>query len=126
MMLVASLAACASEFDEERVGVDEGSLGAEIYEVFCQRLASSELPTDVSGRETRALCSGDVGPEEAPTERLRVLAEQRDRLLHICESKEIGKLLHDLLVAFGDSEWARVHSCLIGGEAQHLFGNRAQ
>ncbi|MAQ19456.1 MAG: hypothetical protein CMN30_32235 [Sandaracinus sp.] len=81
MMLVASLAACASEFDEERVGVDEGSLGAEIYEVFCQRLASSELPTDVSGRETRALCSGDVGPEEAPTERLRVLAEQRDRLI---------------------------------------------
>ena len=81
MVLVASLVACGSDFDSTRVESIQGTLGEEIYQLFCERLASSEIPSDVSGRQTRALCQGAVGPEEAPTDRLRVLAEQRDRLV---------------------------------------------
>lgn len=80
-VLLMGLLACGSDFDETRVTRERGSLGEEMYRLFCQRLASSELPSDVSGRETRALCDGEVGPEAAPTERLRVLAESRDRLV---------------------------------------------
>ncbi|MBO6937250.1 MAG: hypothetical protein JJ863_19925 [Deltaproteobacteria bacterium] len=81
VVLVMGLLACGSEFDSTRVTRERGTLGEEMYRLFCQRLASSEVPNDVSGRETRALCDGEVGPEAAPTERLRVLAENRDRLV---------------------------------------------
>ncbi|MCB9616354.1 MAG: hypothetical protein H6722_28295 [Sandaracinus sp.] len=73
--------ACSHELDTERAVPSRASLGAEIYRIFCKRIAASELPNDVSGRETRALCAGDEGPETAPTERLRAMAENRDRLV---------------------------------------------
>lgn len=79
--MVLGLLACGSDFDDTRITRERGTLGEEMFRLFCERLASSELPNDVSGRETRALCDGAVGPEAAPTERLRVLADNRDRLV---------------------------------------------
>ena len=73
--------ACSHEFDTTRVVPERQSLGAEMYYVFCQRLAASELPTEVTGEPTKALCRGQVEPSTAPTARLRVMAEQRDRLV---------------------------------------------
>lgn len=70
---------CDHSFDTERQVTSRGSLGEEVYRVFCQRLAASELPDDVSGVQSRALCAGEAAPETAPTPRLRALAENRAR-----------------------------------------------
>ncbi len=79
--LGASVPGCAEELDTTRVEQERGTLGAEIYEVVCQRIASEENPSDVSGRESRALCEGTAGPEAATTPRLRALAQNRTRLV---------------------------------------------
>lgn len=75
------LLSCTPEFDSERVVRTRDTLGAEIYKIFCDRVASDELPNDVSGRQTRELCLGTADPSTAPTPRLRAMAEQRDRLV---------------------------------------------
>ncbi len=75
------LTSCAQEFDTTRVAPARGSLGAEIYKVLCERIASEENPADTDGSESRDLCRGAVGPEAAATPRLRALAENRDRLV---------------------------------------------
>ncbi len=77
--LLISALSCNHSFDTERRVSVRGSLGEEVYRVFCQRLAASELPEDVSGAESRALCAGEAPPETAPTPRLRALAENRER-----------------------------------------------
>ncbi|MDH5491473.1 MAG: hypothetical protein OEY14_05920, partial [Myxococcales bacterium] len=75
------LPGCGTELDTERITPTRGSIGAEIYKVVCERMASEALPSDVSGEQTRALCRGAADPSTAPSERLRVLAENRDRLV---------------------------------------------
>ncbi|HJL38321.1 MAG TPA: hypothetical protein RMG95_21685, partial [Polyangiaceae bacterium LLY-WYZ-15_(1-7)] len=60
---------------------ERGTLGEEIFRIFCQRVASDELPNDVSGRESRDVCAGTASPDAAPTPRLRAMAENRDRLV---------------------------------------------
>lgn len=70
---------CAPEFDSTRTVPERGSLGEEVYRVFCNRLAATELPNDVSGRESEALCNGDA--LEGPTPRLTAMAEQRGRIV---------------------------------------------
>ena len=78
-VLLTMASSCDHGFDSERRASPRGTVGEEVYRVFCQRLAASELPQDVSGAQTRALCAGEVGPEAAPTPRLRALADNRDR-----------------------------------------------
>ncbi|MEM9069248.1 MAG: hypothetical protein AAGE52_12115 [Myxococcota bacterium] len=73
------LGSCVGEFDETRVCIERGTLGEEIYQVFCERLAATELPNDVSGRESRAVCAGEA--PEGPTPRLTAMAQNRDRLV---------------------------------------------
>ena len=80
------IASCHHEFDTTRPETERQSLGAEIYKVFCQRIASDELPHDVSGRQTLDLCEGRVGPESAPTTRLAVLASHRNRVVAALDS----------------------------------------
>ena len=81
LCLLACLLGCVEELDTTRVESARGTLGEEIYEVVCQRIASEESPEDVSGRQSRAVCAGEAGPEAATTPRLRALAENRDRLV---------------------------------------------
>ena len=81
LCFLACLLGCAEELDTTRVESARGTLGEEIYEVVCQRIASEESPEDVSGRRSRALCEGEAGPEAATTPRLRALAENRERLV---------------------------------------------
>ncbi len=84
-LLILAGPSCSHDFDTERVTAVRQSLGAEMYYVFCQRLASSEVPTDVTGESTKALCRGQVDASTAPTERLRVMAEMRGRLVPALE-----------------------------------------
>ena len=96
--LVASVG-CAEELDTERVVPARGTLGEEIYKVFCQRVASEENPRDVSGRESRALCEGRAGFDAAPTPRLRALSQNRDRLVRALD-RVMPDDLHDDLQGF--------------------------
>ncbi len=76
--------ACTPEFDATRQVPERGTLGEEVYRVFCGRLASEELPHDVSGSESNALCDGqDV---EAPTERLAAMQAQRSRIVEAVDA----------------------------------------
>ena len=90
------LGSCTTPFDSTRVVPVRGSLGEEIYRVVCQRMASSELPNDVSGIETRELCAGRTGPESAPTPRLAALAARRDRLVRALDRTLPADLEDDL------------------------------
>ena len=94
-----ALGSCSHELDTERAVPARASLGAEIYRIFCKRIAASELPTDVTGRQSRALCAGEEGPELAPTPRLRAMAENRDRLVDALD-RTLPEPLEDDLDAF--------------------------
>lgn len=64
------------------------SLGQEIYKVLCRRVAGVELPQDLDGRQTTALCLGDQEEGDAALDaqrgelppRLVALAERRQAL----------------------------------------------
>src|SRR5690606_14177799 len=94
-----ALGSCSHELDTERAVPTRASLGAEIYRIFCKRIAAAELPTDVSGRRTRAFCAGEEGPELAPTPRLRAMADNRDRLVDALD-RTLPEPLEDDLDAF--------------------------
>lgn len=81
LALVLPFVGCAEPLDTTRVAPARGTLGEEIYKVLCERIASEENPSDVSGRASRALCAGEVGPEAATTPRSRALADNRARLV---------------------------------------------
>lgn len=98
-VMTLALGSCSHELDTERAVPARASLGAEIYRVFCKRIAASELPTDVSGQRTRSLCAGAEGPELAPTERLRAMAENRARLVDALD-RTLPEELEDDLDAF--------------------------
>ncbi len=72
---------CHGSFDDERRADERGTLGEEIYEVFCKRMAGAEVPDDLSGEQSRALCENLVPPDAAPTPRLEAMAENRDRIV---------------------------------------------
>jgi hypothetical protein len=83
ILLTATLAAggCGPKLDTTRAAPERGTLGAEIYEVLCERMASEAMPNDVTGRQTRALCEGRADPATAPSPRLQALANNRRRLI---------------------------------------------
>ncbi len=72
--------------DTTRIAAERGTLGEEIYKVFCQRIASTEYPTDVRGDTTRAFCEGREEPNESTPPRLRALSENRARLVTALDS----------------------------------------
>lgn len=57
------------------------SLGEEIYRIVCERMASEEIPNDLSGRRTREVCAGAAGAELVTTPRMHALVSQRARLV---------------------------------------------
>jgi hypothetical protein len=57
-------------FDPTRDAVAQETLGQEAYEVFCQRLAFDEDPTDVSGRRWIPFCEGRSGLPDGASRRM--------------------------------------------------------
>lgn len=52
--------ACAPELERlERTRAPRGTIGEEVYKSVCRRVAGTELPQDVSGRRSEAVCMGD-------------------------------------------------------------------
>ncbi len=79
--LCALTSGCAEDLDLTRTDTARGSLGEEIYEVVCLRIAATEDPTDVSARRSRPLCEGRVPADAATPPRLAALDAQRPRLV---------------------------------------------
>jgi hypothetical protein len=72
---------CAEDLDLTRTHTARGTLGAEVYEVVCLRIAAGENPTDVSARRSRRLCEGSAPADADTPPRLAALDAQRARLV---------------------------------------------
>ena len=108
---------CA-EFDTTPVPVTHGSLGEEIVQVFCERIAADAErarpegePRDVSGARWKPVCEGNAPvPADAPP-RLAALMENRarlaealDRTLPEAMSDDLGLFMGELLPFFDTPE----------------------
>jgi hypothetical protein len=82
--------ACAPELEKlpQRRSA-RGSFGEEVYKAVCRRVAGTELPLDVAGTRSEAICLGDTGTVQQalssegtslPT-RLLVLAQRRPEIV---------------------------------------------
>lgn len=94
--LSAAFLSCHDGFDDERRADERGTLGEEIYEVFCKRMAGAEVPDDLTGERSRALCENLVPPDAAPTPRLQAMAENRDRIVDALDRTLPATLEDDL------------------------------
>jgi hypothetical protein len=98
-------AGCAPDFEKLSVTRSaRGSLGEEVYKTLCRRVAGTELPSDLDGRESATLCLGeaaDVAAELAAhradlSPRLVALAERRQRIAAAVDAMLPGSLAGDL------------------------------
>lgn len=98
---------CA-EFDTTPVEIVHGSLGEEIVQVFCERMASEAYPTDATGERWKGYCSGDgsEAPEAVPP-RLGALMANRARLVEALDrtlpeemTDELGHFMGEILPFF--------------------------
>lgn len=96
---IASLLVVAgcTQLETDRIAAPR-TLGSDIFEVLCQRVAAEELPNDVSGSASRAPCKGESGSESVPTEapRLRVLVARRARMVEALDALLPASLESDL------------------------------
>ncbi|MET0287257.1 MAG: hypothetical protein ABW352_22420, partial [Polyangiales bacterium] len=84
-----SFVACAPELERlPKPRSARGSLGEEVYKAVCRRVAGTEMPLDVTGARSDAICLGDGGmvqqalssEAELPT-RLMVFARRRAEIV---------------------------------------------
>lgn len=102
---------CA-EFDTTPVAAAErGTLGEDIVQMFCERLASEADPSDVSGARWKPVCRGQMPPPAGAPLRLIALYENRarlaealDRILPEETTDELGLFLRELLPFFDPPE----------------------
>jgi hypothetical protein len=82
--------ACAPDFQRlDHTRSARGSFGAEVYKLLCRRVAGSEIPSDLDGRSSAALCLGDAAAaadalretRETLPPPLRALAERREEIV---------------------------------------------
>ena len=74
---ILGVAACAPKFeklDDKRSA--RGTIGEEVYKALCRRVAGTEMPNDLDGRETEVLClhDADEANQELTKRRARVSA----------------------------------------------------
>lgn len=114
---------CAPEFEKlEQRRSPRGTLGEEVYKTLCRRVAGTEMPNDVEGRESEAICLGDAGAvaealderREALPKRVAVLAERREQFVRAVDAMlpedtgdELELLMRELL-PFYDAPEERV------------------
>ncbi len=101
---------CAT-FDTTPPAVTHGSLGEEIYQVFCERLAADADRTDVNGVRWKPLCEGQAEPPPGAPARLVALHANRARLVEALDrtmpeetTDELGRFLGALLPFFDPPE----------------------
>ncbi len=101
---------CA-EFDTTPPALTHGTIGEEIFQVFCERLAREADPSDVTGVRWKPVCEGRGAPPPGSTPRLVALHENRarlvdalDRTLPDDQSDELGRFLGALLPFFDRPE----------------------
>jgi hypothetical protein len=103
--LALSALGCSSDFEKlELPRSTRGTLGEEVYKTLCRRVAGTELPHDLDGRESRDVCLGaadtvaaqlDARGAELPT-RIVALASRRARLVGAVDTLMPGTLASDL------------------------------
>ncbi len=77
----AVLISCSTELDTTRIERPALTSGAEIYNEFCNRVASEENPLDLSGTQTRDTCMYGAQPAISSL-RFTTLHENRTRLVN--------------------------------------------
>jgi hypothetical protein len=88
LSLVSLLAACEAEVEKlPNTRSPRDSLGQEIYKVLCRRIAGVEMPQDLDGRQTNALCLGNQEEADAALEAQR--AELPPRLVALAERRQL-------------------------------------
>ena len=100
---VVAVTSCA-QFDTTPAPAQHGTLGEEIYQSFCERMAAEANPNDVSGTRWKPVCEGRVDlPGDAPP-RLRALHQNRarfvdavDRILPEAIEDDLSLFLGELL-----------------------------
>ena len=65
--VIATAAACSSDFDTSRASTPDGTLGQEMYSVVCDRVAAQALPEDVTGVSWHGICHPDASGSFATT-----------------------------------------------------------
>lgn len=100
-----------SEFDVTPARVEHGTLGEEIVQIFCERMAREAFPTEVSGARWKPVCEGvEAPPADAPPrlaalmQNRRRLANALDRMLPESMSDELGHFMGELLPFFDPPE----------------------
>lgn len=101
---------CA-EFDTTPLPATHGTLGEEIVQVFCERMARESDPTDVQGTRYKPVCEGRVPPPADAPPRLVALMANRarladalDRTLPAAMGDELGHFLGELMPFFDPPE----------------------
>jgi hypothetical protein len=79
---------------------EERTLGAELFVVLCDRVAASEMPSDVHGKRSNDIChhSGSAVADTPP--RLRALVDNRARLISALDAALTAGKLNDQLGTF--------------------------
>lgn len=95
--------ACSSEFERfERHASARGTLGEEAYKVVCRRIAGTEMPQDLAGRQSQAVCMGDAATvQQALSEptlpaRVRAVAARRASITRAVDDLLPGELSDEL------------------------------
>lgn len=87
---VLGVAACTPKFEKLEVERSaRGTLGEEVYKSLCRRVAGTEMPSDIDGRESEVLClhSADEANQELAQRRTQLpprlvaLAERRAQVI---------------------------------------------
>lgn len=92
---------CAQDLDTKRAARPSLSAGEEIYNEFCNRIALEELPSDVSGEQTRHTCMLGYEPTVSSV-RLQTLHDNRLRLIQAIDyvlAGSAGSHFNELLKA---------------------------
>ena len=102
---------CASEFDTTPPAIAHGTLGEEIVQMFCERLARQADPSDVNGLRWKPVCEGRAEPPADAPPRLVALHQNRARLVDALDrtlpeamEDELGAFLGELLPFFDRPE----------------------
>ncbi len=89
---------CA-EFDTTPAASNQATLGEEIYQVFCERIAREANPTDVNGIRWKPVCEGRADPPADAPARLVALNANRARLVDALD-RTLPDGIHDELGRF--------------------------
>src|SRR5262245_54004861 len=79
---------------------EERTLGKELFVVLCDRVAASEMPSDVHGKRSNDIChhSGNAVSDTPP--RLRAMVDNRARLISALDAALTSGKLDDQLGTF--------------------------